>query len=95
MEINYLALIIDLIITLVAYLGYPFYKFVIKKGIDDLKMRKKIVLWNSIIVALLFTLIKLICFGYDDTTINFAPAFLYYIINRLLYIRKNDDKKDV
>lgn len=98
-EMSTFEIIITLITTVIAYMGFPFYKFYLSKETYNLKFRKKVVFWNSVVVAFLFTLIRIIINGTDGYIINFAPAFTYYCINSLLYARKkyeniNENKLD-
>lgn len=93
-EMSLFDFILNFILTIIGYMGFPFYKFYFSKENYDLKFKKKIIFWNSVFAAILFTLLRLIFYGYNDTTINFAPAFLYYIINKFLYVRKREEEND-
>lgn len=84
---------INFTITIIAYMGFPLYKFGIKKEINNLKLRKKIIFWNSVVTAILFIITRSILYGIEFGVRNFAPAFLYYMINRFLYIRKNENEE--
>lgn len=90
---NSFSVIINIVITLIAYMTFPFYKFYLSKENYTLNFKKKVIFWNSIIGAILFTILRLIFNGFNNSTINFAPAFLYYIINRFLYTRKEENKE--
>lgn len=94
-EMSFFEIVINIVLTIIAYMGFPFYKFYLSKESYDLKFKKKVIFWNSVIGAILFTLIRLYFYGYDNTTINFAPAFLYYIINRFLYTRKHENEENI
>lgn len=56
LELNIFDLVFNFIITIVGYMGFPFYKFYLSKENYDLKFKKKIIFWNSVVAAILFTL---------------------------------------
>lgn len=90
-EMSLFDFILNFVLTIIGYMGFPFYKFYLSKEIYDLKFKKKIIFWNSVFAAILFTLLRLFFFGYNDNTINFVPAFFYYILNSILYTPKKDN----
>jgi hypothetical protein len=90
-EMSLFDFILNFVLTIIGYMGFPFYKFYFSKENYDLEFKKKIIFWNSVFAALLFILLRLFFFGYNNTTINFVPAFFYYILNSILYTRKKDN----
>lgn len=85
--------IIDLLITMVTYMAYPFIKF--KLSDNNTKYTKeqinKICIINSIIVAIIFLIIgtNLI----ENYTPNFAPAFFWYCINYSIFTKEKNINK--
>lgn len=90
-DFNYGILILDLILTIVFYLGYPFFRVVITKKKYTEKECKKMALWNSIIVGAFFMILTIS--QNQNATWNAGPAFLYYWINSSLWIDKNSKEK--
>ena len=86
---NIYNLIIGLLLTMIAYMGFPTYKFGIRKEINDINVRKKIIFWNSVVVAILFIIIRSIMYGPEFGIKDFCPALLYYYINLIIYARNN------
>lgn len=85
-------LIIDLIITLFCYMAIPIF---IKKNNKTYtnKEATKISLLNSIGVCIFFILLRKIQ-GIEQTTINFAPATFYYLINKRYILKPTSAKKE-
>lgn len=81
--------VINLLITIATFMSYPFLKFkIIKKDIEYTNSeKKKTIILNSIIVAILFIIVGSILYG-DNYQPNFLPAVLYYFINMAIYIKK-------
>lgn len=83
---NYEFLVFDLIITAFSYFIAPFIKFIILKKAGTKEQIKTFILKNSVIVALIFVIIRAVVLQ-DETPIQtFAPAVLYYYFNYLIYI---------
>lgn len=84
---DYLELGISLIITVFVYLIFPIcYKYT--NGSVSPKVGRRIALWNSIICAIIFCLIRGIISGWQTVVTSFAPAVLYYFIVKLILIDK-------
>ena len=92
-ELNALTIIIDLILTIIGYMIYPFIRIKIMKHEYTKKQAKKMIIWNSIIVGLIFAIITYSLYGSNTTTnvINFAPALFYYYINYAVWVSKLGD----
>ena len=89
MEINYGYLLLDFIITIIAYLFLPFIIFYKKNDRYDIKERKKIIVFNSIVISGCFILYRVIN-DYENAMISFAPAIFYYYVNRWIWCKKTD-----
>lgn len=97
---NYVSLLLNLLLTIVLYLGYPFVNVVLMKKKYTKEECNKMALWNSIIIGLLCLLITTIL--KSNVAWNVVPAFVYYLINKNLWVskknknsNKNNDKKDL
>lgn len=89
MNYNFGSIVLDIIITAVAYLFIPFILFYrIKKEYNEQK-KKKIILFNSIVIALIFIIIRIIL-NFEQPVISFAPALLYYYINKAIWLKKKE-----
>lgn len=86
-EINYSGLLIGLALTIISYMIYPLIRTKLMHVEYDEKSCKKMALWNSIIVGGIFMIITLSI--QENGTWNAAPAFLYYWINKSLWVSKN------
>lgn len=82
-------LILNLIITIAAYMVYPTVKFKLLKQKEYTNQEiKKTCIWNSVIVQLLFLLIGTsLSENYEP---NFTPAIIYYFINLSLFQYKEN-----
>ncbi|MDY5058845.1 MAG: hypothetical protein SPF04_05215 [Bacilli bacterium] len=89
MNYNPEIIVLDIIITAVAYLFLPFILFHIRKKEYTEKRKKKLILFNSIIIALVFIIIRII-FDFENPVISFAPALLFYYINKAIWIKKKE-----
>ena len=89
MNYNPESIVLDIIITAVAYLFLPFILFHIRKKEYTEKRKKKLILFNSIIIVLVFIIIRII-FDFENPVISFAPALLYYYINKEIWIKKKE-----
>lgn len=84
-------ILIGLLLTIFFYEVYPFVRVIIMKKNYDEKQVKKMSLWNSIIVGLLFAIVSFIID--ENAPMNLAPAVLYYFVNKLVWVNKGN--KDV
>ena len=88
---NFEYIIFDLILTITAYMIFPLVYKLFHKGEISEKTTKIISLVNSIIVGLLFFIIKeALNIGHVATT--GGPAFLYYYVNKSILSWKNADR---
>ena len=79
--------LIDLVLTLIVYLSFPIaYRY--RYGKVERKQASKISLWNSIIGAFVFILIRAVI-GALNPVSSFAPAVLYFYINRSILTDKS------
>lgn len=94
-DLNTLTIIISLALTIICYMAYPFIRIKLMNAKYDEKSCKKMILWNSIIVALMFALLSYAIDESNGTSsaINFAPAVLYYYINKAIWLSRFKDKK--
>ena len=79
-------LLVGLLLTAICYMIYPFIRVCIMKKQYDKKQAKKMALWNSIIVGMIFC-IALAITNYNATW-NAGPAVLYYLINQSIWVSK-------
>ena len=86
-SLNPLSIIIGIFITLISYMIYPFIRVKIMKKEYDINSCKRMALWNSIIVAIIFSILTAIIDG-SAASWSPAPAILYYYINRNLWVKK-------
>lgn len=85
-DFNIPGILISLVLTVVCYMAYPFIqtKFLNKKYTKE--TCNKMAIWNSVIVGFVFMIITI---SIDqNATWSAGPAFLYYWINRTLWISK-------
>lgn len=88
MNYNFGNIILDLIITAISYLIIPFILFKRKKEGYNEKEKRKILIFNSVIVALIFIIIRILL-NFEQPIVSFAPALLYYYINKKIWIKTN------
>ncbi len=81
---------IDLIITIFAYMIAPFIIFFRRKDSFGKRQTRKILIWNSIIVAIIFIAIRA-TISDENPVRTFLPPLFYYWINSLLW---NNNKED-
>lgn len=92
MNYSFLNVLINIIITAIAYLLIPFILFFNSKKEYDNKWKRKILIFNSIFIAIIFIIIRTIL--NDKRPIRtFAPALLYYYINETIWLRKEKKEK--
>lgn len=93
-------IIIDLIMTIVLYMAYPFWKFSGKNTKYSEDTLIKTLLFNSLIVAIVMLILKITLFKKTSSNVfNFLPAFTYYWINKFIwkkkaYVDKNKSNKE-
>lgn len=91
MYYDYSYLWLDLLNTIVMYMFFPIIYRIKKGGISEEKA-KKIALINSIVIALIFIILKSASNSEGGAVVSGAPAFLYYYINKW-YLSKPDNFK--
>ena len=84
-------ILLGLIISASSYLILPFAFFYKRTDKYDNKTIKILLIFNSIIVKLLWILLEVILYG-DYQDMNFAPAVLYYFINTIIWSNKTEEK---
>lgn len=89
---NGLYFIIDLIITIFGFMIYPFIRIVIMKKIYTEKTAKRMILWNSIIVGIIFFFIVYYTTG--PNAASFVPAYVWYLINESVWVPKFIKQKE-
>lgn len=94
-ELNPTNIVIDLLLTIVAYMIYPFFRIIIMKHKYTEKEVKKMILWNSIIVGGIFLILTSVAntMSGSSTLWSAGPAFLYYCINSAIWVPKFKEKK--
>ncbi len=80
----------DLLLTLIVYLSYPIIYRIIRGRVTK-NQGKKMALWNSIIGAIIFMIMRSIFTPGQSVVTSFAPALFYYYIARLILIDKNKE----
>lgn len=84
-------ILLALLLTAISYMAFPLIRLIINKGKFSNKRAKKIALWNSVVVGLIF-LVLTIELTDGNATWNAAPAFLYYAINFAILRNQNKDE---
>lgn len=77
-------IMVSLILTIFCYMIYPFIRVVLMKKQYNEESCKKMAIWNSVIVGGIFMILTIDSGG----VWNAAPAFIYYSINKTLWISK-------
>lgn len=80
-ELSYGNLVFSFIITILAYMIVPIMLRLTNESKYEKKRANKIAIINSIIVSLVFFIIREITGDVENNSIAFAPAFIYYGIN--------------
>lgn len=89
--IDWVSVILGVLLTFVCYTAYPFITTKVKRKKYNKKECQKMAMWNSIIVGFIFCVITAI---FDsNATWSAGPAFLYYWINKDLWVDKSKKKK--
>lgn len=95
-----IAIILNLLFTAFVYMIFPFVKFYKKKRKYENKEIKKILIWNSVIIAMIFVFLSVIIYP-DSYEINFAPAVFYYFLNSIIWetkekiVKKEKNNKNI
>ena len=87
-------LFIGIILTAISYMAIPLIALLINNGRFEEKHAKRIALWNSVILGVIFCIITI---NLSDTnaTWNAAPAILYYGINCALLTKKGKKERTI
>lgn len=88
---NYNYILLDLIITMFAYMIVPFCIFFRRSQNYTIKFKKSILIINSVIIASGFIILRYILNPNANTVYSFAPAILYYYINYGIWVKNNLD----
>lgn len=91
MDYNFGGLFLDLIFTAFLYLLVPFIIFYRSKKKYEEKEFKKILIYNSSIIALFFIILRA-SLSIKDPVRSFAPALFYYYINKTIWFKKRIKK---
>ena len=81
-------LLLRILLTAVAYMVFPIIRLIINDGKFERKRARKIALWNSIVLGLIFCILT-IAISESGTVWSAGPAVLYYWINRALLSKKS------
>lgn len=84
---------LNIVLTAFAYMVFPFLKFFRKKRQYTLKQTQIILILNSIVVEAIFVILSIILYP-DTYKMDFTPAIFYYVINSIIWARKNRFKSD-
>lgn len=87
LDLGYGNIIFSLILTIVVYMIYPFIRTKFMNVEYNENTCKKMALWNSIVVGGIFLILTTAL--QENATWSAGPAFLYYWINRTLWIKKD------
>ncbi|MDD2392255.1 MAG: hypothetical protein PHU94_04925 [Bacilli bacterium] len=87
LNFGYGNIIFSLILTIFAYMIYPFIRTKIMNIEYNKNTCKKMALWNSIVVGGIFLILTTAL--QENATWSVGPAFIYYWINRTLWIKKD------
>lgn len=83
---NIKLLLIDITITFFAFTLAPLIRFGFVKNLYTYNQKKKFIIWNSIIVQILFITLHIL---FNTNDFNITPAFIYYFINYWLWCKEN------
>lgn len=87
-------ILLRLIISALSYLILPFIFFYKRTNKYDNKTIKIMLIFNSIIVKLLWILLEVALYG-DYQDMNFAPAVFYYFINAIIWNKKVEEETEI
>ena len=85
--------LVDLVLTIFVYLLFPVI-YRLSNGKVPKKQGGSIALFNSIICALFFIVLRAIISGGEVAVGSFGPAFLYYFIAKSILVDKNLSEED-
>ena len=88
---NYNYILLDVIITVFAYMIVPFCIFFRRSQNYTIKFKKIFLIANSIVIAFGFVLLRYILNPDENAVYSFAPAMLYYCINYGIWVKNNLD----
>lgn len=83
--------LLDLIITIFAYMFIPFCMFFKRSQNYTIKFKKIFLIVNSVVIAFGFVLLRYILNPDVNAVYSFAPAILYYYINYGIWVKNNLD----
>ena len=88
---NYEYFLLDLIITIFAYMFIPFCMFFKRSQNYTIKFKKIFLIANSVVIAFGFVLLRYMLMPDANDVISVAPALLYYFINYGIWGKNNLD----
>lgn len=88
---NYEYFLLDLIITIFAYMFIPFCMFFKRSQNYTIKFKKIFLIANSVVIAFGFVLLRYMLMPDANAVNSFAPALLYYFINYGIWGKNNLD----
>lgn len=88
---NYEYFLLDLIITIFAYMFIPFCMFFKRSQNYTIKFKKNFLIANSVVIAFGFVLLRYMLMPDANDVISVAPALLYYFINYGIWGKNNLD----
>ncbi len=81
-------IILGLMATVFAYMAFPVVRLILNGGKFEAQRAKKIALWNSIVVGLVFCIATIEEIG----AWNGAPAVIYFFLNRAMLTEKEKEE---
>lgn len=88
---NYEYFLLDLIITIFAYMFIPFCMFFKRSQNYTIKFKRNFLIANSIVIAFGFVILKYALMSDVNAVNSFAPALIYYFINIEIWGKNNLD----
>ncbi len=88
---NYEYFLLDLIITIFAYMFIPFCMFFKRSQNYTIKFKKIFLIANSVVIAFGFVLLRYMLMPDANAVNSFAPALIYYFINIGIWGKNNLD----
>ena len=79
-----------ILLTLIMYEIYPFIRVILMKKNYQFFEVRRMALWNSVVVCSI-CLIAALLLGVN-VPVNFAPAYIYYLINKKIWLNKGEIK---
>lgn len=87
------SIVISILLTAATYMAFPLIRLALNHGKFEEKQAKKIALWNSIVLGLLFCILTSAVTD-SSSAWSVAPAALYYWINCALLTDKAGNQKN-